>query len=86
MCLDVLDKALFVVCLDDTSPANATEMCNNMLCEWMMPFDAGDLRLTRGLFEGGTYKLEKGVQVGTCTNRYYDKVSSSLPNDFAFPP
>lgn len=22
----------------------------------------------------GTYKLERGVQVGTCTNRYYDKL------------
>jgi len=54
MCLDVIDKALFVVALDDTSPESATEMCNNMLC--------------------GTYKLEKGVQVGTCTNRWYDKV------------
>ncbi|GAA6002053.1 choline/carnitine O-acyltransferase [Rhodotorula paludigena] len=54
MCLDVIDKALFVVCLDDTSPENASEMCNNMLC--------------------GTYKLEKGVQVGTCTNRWYDKL------------
>lgn len=32
MCLDVLDKALFVVCLDDTTPETATEMCNNMLC------------------------------------------------------
>ena len=54
MCLDVIDKALFVVALDDTSPETASEMCNNMLC--------------------GTYKLEKGVQVGTCTNRWYDKV------------
>lgn len=54
LCLDVIDKALFVVCLDDTSPATASEMCNNMLC--------------------GTYKLEQGVQVGTCTNRWYDKV------------
>ncbi|KAK4047797.1 carnitine O-acetyltransferase yat1 [Microbotryomycetes sp. JL201] len=54
MCLDVLDKALFVVCLDDTTPESASEMCSNMLC--------------------GTYKLEKGVQVGTCTNRYYDKL------------
>ncbi|TNY21438.1 Choline/Carnitine o-acyltransferase-domain-containing protein [Rhodotorula diobovata] len=54
MCLDVIDKALFVVALDDTSPESATEMCNNMLC--------------------GTYKLEKGVQVGTCTNRWYDKL------------
>jgi carnitine O-acetyltransferase len=33
MCLDVLDKALFVVCLDDARPENASEMCNNMLCE-----------------------------------------------------
>ncbi|GAA5897769.1 hypothetical protein JCM8208_000256 [Rhodotorula glutinis] len=54
MCLDVIDKALFVVALDDTSPETASEMCNNMLC--------------------GTYKLEKGVQVGTCTNRWYDKL------------
>ncbi|GAA6023450.1 hypothetical protein JCM10207_004418 [Rhodosporidiobolus poonsookiae] len=54
MCLDVLDRALFVVCLDDTAPETASEMCENMLC--------------------GTYKLEKGVQVGTCTNRWYDKL------------
>ncbi|GAA6035441.1 hypothetical protein JCM8097_000256 [Rhodosporidiobolus ruineniae] len=54
MCLEVLDKALFVVCLDDTAPKDASEMCENMLC--------------------GTYKLENGVQVGTCTNRWYDKL------------
>ncbi|KAK4698581.1 carnitine O-acetyltransferase, partial [Phenoliferia sp. Uapishka_3] len=54
MCLDVLDKALFVVCLDDAMPESASELCSNMLC--------------------GTYKLENGVQVGTCTNRYYDKL------------
>ncbi|KDE03214.1 carnitine O-acetyltransferase [Microbotryum lychnidis-dioicae p1A1 Lamole] len=54
MCLDVLDKALFVVCLDDANPGTASEIATNMLC--------------------GTYKLEKGVQVGTCTNRYYDKL------------
>ncbi|KAI5475688.1 carnitine O-acetyltransferase [Pseudohyphozyma bogoriensis] len=54
MCLEVLDKALFVVCLDDSEPATASELCSNMLC--------------------GTYKLEKGIQVGTCTNRYYDKL------------
>jgi len=59
MCLDVLDKALFVVCLDDANPETASEQCANMLC--------------------GTYKLDKGVQVGTCTNRYYDKVCSLLP-------
>ncbi|GAA5851677.1 hypothetical protein JCM5353_007307 [Sporobolomyces roseus] len=54
MCLEVLDKALFVVCLDDSNPESASELCSNMLC--------------------GTYKLDKGVQVGTCTNRYYDKL------------
>ncbi|KAM0756020.1 acyltransferase ChoActase/COT/CPT [Meredithblackwellia eburnea MCA 4105] len=32
MCLDVLDKALFVVCLDDAKPETASEMCANMLC------------------------------------------------------
>lgn len=26
----------------------------------------------------GTYDLQQGVQVGTCTNRWYDKVSISL--------
>lgn len=34
MCLDVLDRALFVVCLDDTSPETASELCSNMLCEF----------------------------------------------------
>lgn len=33
MCLDVLDKALFVVCLDDAKPESASEMCSNMLSE-----------------------------------------------------
>jgi carnitine O-acetyltransferase len=58
MCLEVIDKALFVVALDDTSPKDASEMCSNMLC--------------------GTYRLEEGVQVGTCTNRWYDKVRPVL--------
>ena len=54
-CLDVIDNALFVVCLDDAQPDNLAELCNNFLC--------------------GTYDLKGGVQVGTCTNRWYDKVS-----------
>lgn len=53
-CLDVIDAALFVVCLDDSGPETANELCSTMLC--------------------GTYKLEKGVQIGTCTNRWYDKL------------
>lgn len=53
-CLEVIDNALFVVCLDDAAPDNLAELCNNFLC--------------------GTYDLKGGVQVGTCTNRWYDKV------------
>lgn len=53
-CLTIVDNALFVLCLDDTEPANTAELCTNMLC--------------------GTSQVQKGVQVGTCTNRWYDKL------------
>jgi len=53
-CLAIVDSALFVVCLDDTEPADVAELCGNMLC--------------------GTNEVVKGVQVGTCTNRWYDKL------------
>lgn len=53
-CLEVIDSALFVVCMDDAEPEDAAQLANNMLC--------------------GTYQLQDGVQVGTCTNRWYDKL------------
>jgi carnitine O-acetyltransferase len=53
-CLNIVDTALFVLCLDDTEPSNTSELCANMLC--------------------GTSEVIKGVQVGTCTNRWYDKL------------
>ncbi|KAF9653617.1 acyltransferase ChoActase/COT/CPT [Thelephora ganbajun] len=53
-CLEIVDNALFVVCLDDAAPDNIAELCANFLC--------------------GTYSLINGVQVGTCTNRWYDKL------------
>lgn len=56
-CLEVIDDALFVICLDDAAPENLAELCSNFLC--------------------GTYGLRGGVQVGTCTNRWYDKVRES---------
>lgn len=52
--LEIIDRALFVVCLDDTTPDGLGNLCSNFLC--------------------GTYELEGGVQVGTCTNRWYDKL------------
>lgn len=53
-CLEVMDSALFVVCLDDASPKDLSELCSNFLC--------------------GTYELDGGIQIGTCTNRWYDKL------------
>lgn len=52
--LQVVDTALFIVCLDHVTPSNVEELSTNMLC--------------------GTYKLDQGLQVGTCTNRWYDKL------------
>jgi carnitine O-acetyltransferase len=53
-CLNIVDSALFILCLDYTEPQSGADLCMNMLC--------------------GTSKVEKGVQVGTCTNRWYDKL------------
>lgn len=56
-CLQVVDDALFVVCLDDddgVANEGTAELSKNFLC--------------------GTYQLTNGVQTGTCTNRWYDKV------------
>lgn len=52
--LNIVDSALFILCLDYTEPQSGADLCMNMLC--------------------GTSKVEKGVQVGTCTNRWYDKL------------
>ncbi|OQE38305.1 hypothetical protein PENCOP_c008G07852 [Penicillium coprophilum] len=53
-CLNIVDTALYVLCLDDTEPSTTADLCANMLC--------------------GTSEVIKGVQVGTCTNRWYDKL------------
>lgn len=53
-CLNTVDCALFILCLDYSEPKNGPELCGNMLC--------------------GTSEVVKGVQIGTCTNRWYDKM------------
>lgn len=53
-CLSIVDSALFILCLDYTSPQTGAELCGNMLC--------------------GTNEVVKGIQIGTCTNRWYDKL------------
>lgn len=52
--LQIVDSALFVVCLDDTEPVGTAKVAANVL--------------------SGSYRLEDGVQTGTCTNRWYDKI------------
>lgn len=60
-CLNIVDTALFMLCLDDTEPSTTAELCANMLC--------------------GTSEVIKGVQVGTCTNRWYDKLQIIVCNN-----
>ncbi|KZZ97378.1 carnitine acetyl transferase [Moelleriella libera RCEF 2490] len=53
-CLNIVDSALFALCLDYTEPQDVAALCQNMLC--------------------GTSEVRNGVQIGTCTNRWYDKM------------
>lgn len=53
-CLNIVDSALFILCLDYTEPHNTSDLCANMIC--------------------GSSEVVRGVQVGTCTNRWYDKL------------
>lgn len=52
--LQIIDTALFVLCLDDIECEDLSILSKNMLC--------------------GLSVLDKGIQVGTCTNRWYDKL------------
>ena len=52
--LQIVDSALFIVCLDDSNPEKCATLCSNMV--------------------SGSYRLEEGVQIGTCSNRWYDKM------------
>ncbi|ODA81037.1 hypothetical protein RJ55_03999 [Drechmeria coniospora] len=53
-CLNIVDSALFALCLDYAEPSDVADLCQNMLC--------------------GTSEVKNGVQIGTCTNRWYDKL------------
>ncbi|KAK0567118.1 carnitine O-acetyltransferase yat1 [Tilletia horrida] len=84
-CLQVIDSALFVVCLDDWAPAElapAFQSANEQEALKMAAAGGLSSRSQTGSHGAdlcnnmlcGTYKLEDGVQVGTCTNRWYDKL------------
>lgn len=52
--IDQIDRALFFVCLDNTTPPDAAAFAATAL--------------------HGTYDIVNGVQIGTCMNRWYDKL------------
>ncbi|KIK90875.1 hypothetical protein PAXRUDRAFT_831305 [Paxillus rubicundulus Ve08.2h10] len=70
-CLRLVDDALFIVCLDDAAPAR--EGFENQLNK-RGGENGEDLAALCSNFLCGTYDLREGVQVGTCTNRWYDKL------------
>ena len=73
--LEVVDKALFVVCLDDVTPRDTAHLCENYLCGTYELAPADD-NSTAGGGSGGARK--RLVQVGSCLNRWYDKVSKPI--------
>ncbi|CAD6972734.1 unnamed protein product [Tilletia controversa] len=87
-CLKVVDSALFVVCMDDWAPPSSgpssTSASAAVAAASSSELDskpkAGKTKTSAYGAElcnnmlCGTYQLEDGVQVGTCTNRWYDKL------------
>ncbi|KAG1858816.1 acyltransferase ChoActase/COT/CPT [Suillus subluteus] len=68
-CLRLVDDALFIVCLDDAAPGR------DGVGAFVRNGEKGeDLAALCSNFLCGTYDLREGVQVGTCTNRWYDKL------------
>jgi carnitine O-acetyltransferase len=59
-----------VVCLDDAAPGR-----DGVGALTQSGAKGEDLAALCSNFLCGTYDLREGVQVGTCTNRWYDKVS-----------
>ncbi|KIJ59628.1 hypothetical protein HYDPIDRAFT_140391 [Hydnomerulius pinastri MD-312] len=70
-CLRLVDDALFVVCLDDAAPAREGVEAQS---DKRKRESGEDLAALCSNFLCGTYDLREGVQVGTCTNRWYDKL------------
>uniref|UniRef100_A0A7S1GU14 Choline/carnitine acyltransferase domain-containing protein n=1 Tax=Hemiselmis andersenii TaxID=464988 RepID=A0A7S1GU14_HEMAN len=62
--LQRIDSAIFVLCLDDTSPSSQAETASNSL------HGTSELAAAEG--------YAAGVQVGTCINRWYDKSLSII--------
>ena len=67
--LDIIDQALFILVLDDHSPLNINESASNML--------HGSYRLCETYIDSGN----ESVQIGTCVNRWYDKLQLIVCKD-----
>ncbi|KAE8249022.1 hypothetical protein A4X13_0g5372 [Tilletia indica] len=82
-CLKVVDSALFVVCMDDWEPPSSNSGSSSSSVPENRAGRKGADKGSKTSAYGaelcnnmlcGTYQLEDGVQVGTCTNRWYDKL------------
>ena len=74
-CQSLIDDALFVACPNDAAPAReGVETQHNTLGN----ANGEDLAALCSNFLCGTYDLREGVQVGTCTNRWYNKVRAHV--------
>ncbi|KAG2342262.1 hypothetical protein BDR05DRAFT_948950 [Suillus weaverae] len=69
-CLRLVNDTLFVVCLDDAAPG-----CNGVSALILNGKKGEDLAALCSNFLCRTYDLQEGVQVGMCTNQWYDKAS-----------
>ncbi|KAL9940854.1 hypothetical protein V8E36_000342 [Tilletia maclaganii] len=72
--LQVVDSALFVVCLDDWAPTSSSVPAKSGDALGSSQTDAAAAAQLCNNMLCGTYQLEDGVQVGTCVSRYYDKL------------
>lgn len=66
--LQIVDSALFVLCLDDVAPEDINDSASNML--------HGTYRLKRNSEDAASY-----YQAGTCCNRWYDKLQIIVCED-----
>ncbi|KAH8824225.1 acyltransferase ChoActase/COT/CPT [Flagelloscypha sp. PMI_526] len=81
-CLEIIDQALFIVCIDDDYLSSASTSSSAHPPPYGTSGETQQsLAALCANFLCGTYHLENGVQVGTCTNRWYDKLQIIVCQD-----
>ena len=87
--LEKVDSALFLLCLDDvpshddgSASANGANGATGANDTGGEPAKLGAAAVAANMLHG-SYKLREGVQVGTCCNRWYDKLQLVVCRDGA---